>query len=281
MTFDERRLGDLLEESADTHADAMRSTAGHLGELVETGLEQRAHGGVDPDEARAFTAERDRRIGQALVGAGAAAGIGAAVLALSQGVAAASTPADIQILQTNASIEALAIATYKVALTLPFIGGSSAIPVVKAFATQTMAQHTQHAQAFNAALTQLGGKTQNAPDPVLSNVVKAAEPSLTTPAAVVALAIELENGAAETYVHATSALTDKNARSVTASIMGVEAQHVAILLAVQALVKGGDASLITLPPKLASLPAAAGSVGFPNGFYPTSAARPAAEGAVS
>jgi hypothetical protein len=50
--------------------------------------------------------------------------------------------------------------------------------------------------------------------------------------------------------------------------MGVEAQHVAILLAVQALLKAGDAADITLPPPVAKLPAAAGSVGFPNAFYP-------------
>ena len=40
--------------------------------------------------------------------------------------------------------------------------------------------------------------------------------------------------------------------------MGVEAQHVAILLAVQALLKGGAAADITLPPPAAKLPAAAG-----------------------
>jgi hypothetical protein len=50
--------------------------------------------------------------------------------------------------------------------------------------------------------------------------------------------------------------------------MGVEAQHVAIVLAVQALLKAGDAADITLPPPVAKLPAAAGSVGFPNAFYP-------------
>ena len=50
--------------------------------------------------------------------------------------------------------------------------------------------------------------------------------------------------------------------------MGVEAQHVAILYAVQALVAAGAADLIALPPDAAKLPAAAGSVGFPDAFYP-------------
>jgi hypothetical protein len=67
---------------------------------------------------------------------------------------------------------------------------------------------------------------------------------------------------------------------VTASIMGVEAQHVAILRAVQALLAAGAPQLVALPPNAAALPAAAGSVGFPDAFYPTTDARPAMEGAV-
>jgi hypothetical protein len=62
--------------------------------------------------------------------------------------------------------------------------------------------------------------------------------------------------------------------------MGVEAQHVSVLLAVQALVAGGAPDLITLPPDAAKLPAAAGSVGFPDAFFKTDQARPATEGAV-
>jgi hypothetical protein len=63
--------------------------------------------------------------------------------------------------------------------------------------------------------------------------------------------------------------------------MGIEAQHAAVLLAVQALLSAGAPQLITLTPtNVASLPAAAGSVGFPNAFYSTSSAAPANQGAV-
>ena len=75
-------------------------------------------------------------------------------------------------------------------------------------------------------------------------------------------------------------MSDTNARKVFASIMGVEAQHVAVLLAVQALVAGGAPELIALPPDASKLPAAAGSVGFPDSFFKTDQARPATEGAV-
>jgi len=53
-----------------------------------------------------------------------------------------------------------------------------------------------------------------------------------------------------------------------------------VLLAVQALVAGGAPQLIALPPDAAKLPAAAGSVGFPDSFYKTDMARPATEGAL-
>ena len=183
-------------------------------------------------------------------------------------------------LQTAAAIENLAVATYGVALGLDFIGGGSANPVVKAFVTKTKDQHTEHAAAFNAAVKRLGGKTQDQPDPVLLGVVNQAKPTLTGPGPVVDLAIELETGAAATYVADVGTFSDKQARAVTASIMGVEAQHIAILNAVKALVAGGAAQLIALPPDAAKLPAAAGSVGFPDPFFKTAQARPAAEGAV-
>ncbi|HET6916957.1 MAG TPA: ferritin-like domain-containing protein, partial [Acidimicrobiales bacterium] len=190
--------------------------------------------------------------------------------------------------QTSASIENLAVSTYKTALTLPYIGGSSANPVVKAFAQTTMAQHGQHNDAFNSAAKALGGKAQTAPDPKYVPVVNNAVASITKmppsqgALAVVGLAITLENVAAETYVANCSKFSDTNAKKVTASIMGVEAQHVATLLAVQALLKANAPQLIALSPTVvAQLPAAAGSVGFPNTFYPTDMASPATEGALS
>jgi hypothetical protein len=47
------------------------------------------------------------------------------------------------------------------------------------------------------------------------------------------------------------------------------------------LLAGGAPQLITLTPtNVASLPAAAGSVGFPNAFYKTNQAAPAKQGSV-
>jgi hypothetical protein len=282
MSIDEHALDALIEQSDDLYRDSMRATVEPLAELTELGREKRANQSVALDEVSEFRARRGEILRDLpfAKGALAAVGFGAALLALMEAPAFADQASDVSMLQTAASIENLAIATYGVALTLPFIGGTSANGVVKAFVTKTRAQHMDHVAAFNAAVTQLGGKAQTQPDPVLLGVVNKAKPGLTGPGPVVALAIELETGAAQTYVANTGAVGDANARKVFASIMGVEAQHVAVLLAVQALVAGGAADLIALPPDAAKLPAAAGGVGFPDSFFKTDQARPATEGAV-
>ncbi len=93
--------------------------------------------------------------------------------------------------------------------------------------------------------------------------------------------MELENIAAETYIKDTVLATKMTNKALFASVMGIEAQHVSVLLAVQALLMAGAPQLISLAPgTAAALPAAAGSVGFPHAFYPTNSAAPARQGAV-
>jgi hypothetical protein len=285
MTADPRALAELLEESQDRQADALRPTHAALDELVEQAHSSRDE---DPGANVAFHEEHQRSVRASLGGAtllGAAGG--AALVGLLASPAFASSSSDVQILQTACSIENLAISTYKTALTLPYIGGSSANPVVTKFCQVTMGQHQQHDDAFSAAIKQLGGKAQNASDPAFVPVVKKAVAAITaaTPSAgaldVVALALELENVAAETYIKDTVTAKSTTNKALFASIMGIEAQHASVLLAVQALLKAGAPQLISLSPgTAAALPAAAGSVGFPNAFYKTNNAAPASQGAV-
>ena len=285
MTPDPRALAELLEESQDLQADAMRPTNEALDELVEL---NQSSGEGDPASNLAFHEEHQRSLSASLGGAailGAAGGV--ALVGLLASAASASSSSDVQILQTAASIENLAVATYKTALTLPYIGGSAANPVVTKFAQVTMGQHLQHADAFNAAIKHLGGKAQNKPDPAFVPVVNKAVASLSNATAaqgalgVVGLALELENIAAETYVKDTTLAKSSTNKALFASIMGIEAQHVSVLLAVQALLMAGAPQLISLSPgTAAALPAAAGSIGFPNAFYKTDMAAPAKQGAV-
>jgi Ferritin-like domain len=285
MSSDPRALNELLEESQDLQADALRPTHEALDELVEFN-----HSPNDEDHAsnQAFHVEHQDRL-RASLGATTLLGAagGAALVGLLASPAFASSSSDVQILQTANSIENLAVATYKTALTLPYIGGSAANPVVTKFCQVTMGQHMQHDDAFSAAVKQLGGKAQNASDPAFVPVVNKAVKSITaaTPSAgalqVVALALELENIAAETYVKDTVLAKSTTNKALFASIMGIEAQHASVLLAVQALLQAGAPQLISLAPGTAAmLPAAAGSVGFPNAFYKTNQAAPASQGAV-
>jgi hypothetical protein len=267
--LDERQFRELLVESDDLQSDAMRTARAELNCYVDAAREAR------------YQSRHDLRPGAGLLGAGllGAGAIGAAALAFASPSYAASAQ-DVMALQTAAGLENLAVATYHAALTLPFIGGSSANGVVKAFATKTMQQHTEHGQAFNAAVSKLGGKQQTGTDPKYTPVVNNAVPTLKTAADVVALAITLEDIAAETYTNDVGLVSTSDLRQLFASVAGVESQHKAVLLAVQALLKGGAADLIALPPDLTKLPAAAGSVGFPDAFFPTKNAAPVAEGAV-
>jgi hypothetical protein len=151
---------------------------------------------------------------------------------------------------------------------------------VKAFAETTMKQHDEHRQAFQAQTEALGGEVQEMPNPKYTPVVESAKPTLKTPEDVVALAATLEQVATETYLNELNMFTDKQSLTLTASIMGVESQHLATLRAVGALLAGGAPELIAIPTDLAKLPAAAGSVAFPDAFQGVSMASPPEEGAV-
>ena len=96
------------------------------------------------------------------------------------------------------------------------------------------------------------------------------------------LAAILEQVATETYLNDLANFTDTKARSLVASVMGVECQHLATLRAVGALLEGGAPELLKIPlgAEVAKLPAAAGSVAFPDAFEGVTKASPADEGAV-
>jgi len=286
MTADPRALAELLEESQDLQADAMRPTHKALDELVE-----RRHSSQDDDTIsnQRFHEEHKEGLRATFGGATLLGAVGGATLVgVLASAAGASSSKDVQVLQTAASIENLAVATYKTALTLPYIGGATANGVVTKFAQVTMGQHVQHADAFNSAIKSLGGTAQNKPDPAFVPIVNKAVKSLSGATAaqgalgVVGLALELENIAAETYVKDTTLVKSTSNKALFASIMGIEAQHVAVLLAVQALLKANAPQLISLsePATLTALPAAAGNVGFPNAFYQSNQAAPAKQGAV-
>jgi hypothetical protein len=263
-------FGELMAESADLHADAMRTMKEPLDEIVELAKERQA----------ARTASMRRT----LAGAGLATG---AVALLARPAFAAND--EVAALQTAASLENLAVIAYRTALTLPYLKNpeNTAFKTVAAFAKTTMAQHTDHGKAFNAKAVELGGKEQQDPNPKYTPVVMAAVPKLKkgNPLDLVELAMTLENVATSTYVSNIQTLSDPKVRLLFGTVAGVESQHLATLIAVKALLAGQAPELITVKATggavdVFKLPAAAGSAPIPETFKKTELASPAAEGAV-
>ncbi|BBA98199.1 hypothetical protein RVR_4297 [Actinacidiphila reveromycinica] len=256
--IDTRLLEELTEQSQDLDSDAVRITQDALADFAEA------------------TGPRPRRWWRR--GSTVAGAAGAAALLASARAAAATSSDDVKALQTAASIENLAISVYRTAAGLPFVKDGN--KTVAAFITKTTAQHQAHAKAFNSAVAQAGGTRQTGADPKYAAVVKKALPTIRTSADVVKLAITLEDVAAQTYAKNVGQVTNAQLRRLFASVAPVEAQHRATLLAVQALLAGGMGDLVAVPTDAAKLPAAAGAVGFPDAFYPTTNASPITEGAV-
>ena len=292
MKIDDRKLTELVVESQDLQADALRDVKASLPALVEVRKSRRGRP-VDLDRIRAFNQGRRRLLRNGGLGLGAigARGLiggsfGAAIVGIVARPAHAQAELDVQILQTAASLENLAVATYGAALGLP---GFDANKTVVAFAQTTMKQHDEHGEAFNAQAVTLGGQRQDQPNQQGKAVVDAA--TLTMPngqanyPGIVELAATLEQVATQTYVQNVLSLEDGTAKELMASVMGVEAQHLATLRAVGALLAGNAPELITVEATdgavdVGKLPAAAGSVAFPEPFESTEKAFAPESGAV-
>ncbi len=278
---DERSLGLLIEESQDLHTDAMGVARETLPDLADLAADRRRGGNaVDREAIEHFQASRQSLIRRLALSVGGVLGFGAVHAAFSGRVSAADGDIDVMQLQTAVSLELLAVATYGAALTLPFISGGN--PVIVAFAETTMQQHDEHRQAFSAQTIALGGTDQTATNPKYTPIVEDATPTLMAPIDVVKLAATLEQVATETYLADLNRYTDVPSRLLMASVMGVECQHLATLRAVGALLEGGAPELIAIPlgGDVAKLPAAAGSIAFPEAFQGVTMASPPEEGAI-
>lgn len=204
---------------------------------------------------------------------------------------------DAMMLQTAASLENAAADFYSAAFALPFLRtanptasaatGSAAgapaaatVTVIAAFLTRAAGHHHAHARSFNQAAARTGAAAQTAADPRYAKVVADAWPAMTSTAAVVSLALTLEDTAVQTLVKFAGLVVDPATRRLFGSVAPVDAQHRATLLVMQALLEHGANDLIGAPPKAAALPTFVGSVGLPAAIYPASDASAINEGIV-
>lgn len=279
--IDDRAFARLIEESQDLHTDAMVAGRSSLPDLADYASDRRRAGiEHDPKVIAEYTESRHNLIRRLAVSVGGVLGVGVVSGAFARHAAAADGDIDVMQLQTAVSLELLAVATYEAALTLPFIADGN--PVIVAFAETTRDQHDEHRQAFSAQTEALDGTDQTETNPKYTPIVEDAKPTLMAPLDVVKLAATLEQVATETYLANLSRFTDVTSRVLMASVMGVECQHLATLRAVAALLEGGAPELIAIPlgDGVAQLPAAAGSVAFPEPFPGVTMASPPEEGAV-
>jgi hypothetical protein len=188
---------------------------------------------------------------------------------------------DVQLLQTSASVENAIVAAYDALLALPILSAPTANAVLRAAVTTARAHHADHATACNSITTKLGGKAQTGANGALSQVAAKAKPTLTDLAPTLDFALQLETVAAQTYQNVVGLLADVNGRRLAASILGVEAQHVAFLQVMRSVVGLHMPELISLDAGTgAKLPADAVTAGFPAPIAKTDQARPPTEGAV-
>lgn len=283
MSIDDARLEELLVESKDLQADAMRDSHSTLADLREIGASRKGRA-VDLDRIDSYnTGRRDLlKKGGFGVGGLAARGLlggafGSALLGIVARPASAQASLDTQILNTASSLENLAVATYDAALGLDFIRANE---TVTAFAETTMEQHSEHGKAFNAQAVALGGQEQTMTNSKYQAVVDETLSTLKDALKVVEFAAVLEEVATSTYVANMSLFEDKESKAIMASVMGVEAQHLATLRAVAALLSNDLGELVAIPTDVAALPAVVGSVAFPSAFQSTALASPPEEGAV-
>ena len=146
--------------------------------------------------------------------------------------APASTDAsgDLKVGAVAASLEVLAVNTYKAALDAATAGKLGAVPpAVATFVTTAMGHHQAALDAWNGVLTGAGKPKVTAPPAALAATVNTAFGKVTDITGAAKLALLLEETAAATYQKVIPSLTTKGAIALAASIQPIDMQHAAVL----------------------------------------------------
>jgi hypothetical protein len=141
--------------------------------------------------------------------------------------AAGGNKTDQTIARTAASLENFAVAVYDKA-----IMNAAALKISDGVAKAAVlfkSQHEEHAKAFNAAATQLGGQPYTDPNPTAAKAFEATILALKSEQDVLKLAFGLEQIAAQTYQGVGMKLSTPMLRQTAMTVGGVEARHMAIL----------------------------------------------------
>lgn len=138
---------------------------------------------------------------------------------------------DLAVVALAAGLENLAAQTYGAGIAAATAGKLGSVPpAVVDFAQTVQGQHVEHAAAWNAVLVGANQPKVTGVDKTVQDAVVApAFAKVTDAAGLAALALELENVAAATYLEAISVVSAPAGIKTAATIEPVELQHAAIL----------------------------------------------------
>lgn len=138
---------------------------------------------------------------------------------------------DAEIAMVAASLEVLAVGTYKAALDAATAGKLGAVPPAVATYAKTAMEHHQVAlDGWNSVLTSAGATAVSTPPADLKATVDGEFAKVKDVTGVAKLALLLEQTAADTYLAAIPKLTDKAAITAAGRQQTLDQEHAAILL---------------------------------------------------
>jgi hypothetical protein len=138
---------------------------------------------------------------------------------------AAGRRADITIMRTLSSLEAVAVVVY----TTGVDSGLLTTPAVAELAKQFRAHHQEHAALFEGTTKDLRGTPFNDPNPTVLEQLQPEIRGLRDETGVVSLALDVETVLAQTYQGTMGAFGDKSFNVAAMSVGGAEARHAAVL----------------------------------------------------
>ena len=217
------------------------------------------------------------------IGLAVSGGIGIALVGARVQPVQADAALDVQIVQTASSLEVLAVELYDLVLgagpegmdapaarALDRLAPATARDALRAYATATVRQHEAHRKAFQDQTTALdrNAKVQDGPNPKFHPLLRSTD--LSTPEKLIDFLALVEKVATDTYLTSLTLLQDAKTKALLAGVMAVEAQHLAYLRLIGALLGGGTAQLVTVPfpaARMKDLPHTGGRVAFPDSLH--------------
>jgi hypothetical protein len=239
IAISESELRSMTTDLDDAHHQSLPSMHDSLAEWRESSADVRD--GISrlvstPSSRRAFLVGGGALLGGvALVGSGVGGGLAAAATGRGASVPTGSSSkqelsGDLAVVALAASLENLAVATYQAGIDAATKGSLGAVPpAVVTFAQTTQGQHRAHAAAWNAVLTGAKKQPVSGVDLTVKKSVDQAFSQVKDVPGLAKLALELENGAAATYLAAIGAVKTPAGIKTAATIQPVEMQHAAIL----------------------------------------------------